>query len=80
MKKGSMPIRTDIDLSGANDCMKKAIEILKGPDGLLPGGETLLSSDTQQQLDDLNQEFFADKSYSIDDYINRYAEIIGSAD
>lgn len=80
MKKGSMPIRTDIDLSGANDCMKKAIEILKGPDGLLPGGETLLSSDTQQQLDDLNQEFFADKSYAIDDYINRYAEIIGSAD
>lgn len=80
LKKGSMPVRTDIDMSSANDCMKKAIEILKGPEGLLPGGETLNSSDTQQQLDDLNQEFFADKSYPIDDYISRYAEIIESAD
>lgn len=80
MKKGSMPIRTDIDLSGANACMKKAITILEGPDGLLPSGEVLLSSDTQQQLEDLNQEFFADKSYSVDDYIEAYAEIIAAAD
>ncbi|HWU18510.1 MAG TPA: ABC transporter substrate-binding protein [Devosia sp.] len=80
LKKGSMPIRTDIDMSGANDCMKKAIEILKGPDGLLPSGEVLNSSDTQQQLEDLNQEFFADKSYPIDDYIEAYAQIIENAD
>jgi glucose/mannose transport system substrate-binding protein len=60
--------------------MKKGLEILKGPDGLLPSSETLNSSDTQQQLDDLNQEFFADKSYPIDDYIARYAEIIDAAD
>lgn len=80
LKKGSMPIRTDIDMSSANDCMKKAIDILKGPDGLLPGGETLNSSDTKAQLDDLNQEFFADKSYPIDDYIEAYAQIIESAD
>ena len=80
LKKGSMPIRTDVDLSAANDCMKKGLEILAGPEGLLPGSETLNSSDTQQQLDDLNQEFFADKSYSVDDYIEAYAEIIESAD
>jgi len=80
LKKGSMPIRTDVDLSTANDCMKKAIEILKRPDGLLPSGETLNSSDTQQQLDDLNQEFFADKGYSVDDYIEEYASIIEQAD
>ena len=80
LKKGSMPIRTDVDLSTANDCMKKAIEILKVPGGLLPSGESLNSSDTQQQLDDLNQEFFADKGYSVDDYIEEYANIIGSAD
>ena len=80
LKKGSMPIRTDIDLSTANDCMKKAITILESPEGLLPSGETLNSSDTQQQLDDLNQEFFADKSFPIDDYIEEYASIIEQAD
>ena len=80
LKKGSMPIRTDVDMSTANDCMKKGLEILNGSEGLLPSGEMMLSSDTQQQLDDLNQEFFADKSYAVDDYIARYAEIIESAD
>ncbi|WP_248305254.1 MULTISPECIES: ABC transporter substrate-binding protein [unclassified Devosia] len=79
LKKGSMPIRTDIDLSTANPCMQKAIAILQSPEGLLPSGETLNSSDTQQQLDDLNQEFFADKSFSVDDYIEEYASIIESA-
>jgi len=79
LKKGSMPIRTDVDLSTANACMQKGLEILAGPEGLLPSGETMLSSDTQQQLTDLNQEFFADKSYPLDDYIERYAEIIETA-
>lgn len=81
MKKGSMPIRGDIDLSSAPACMQKGLAILNDPNGgLFPSGEFLLSSDTQQQLTDLNQEFFNDKSYSIDDYVARYAEIIGEAE
>jgi hypothetical protein len=28
LKKGSLPIRGDIDLAAANDCMKKGLEIL----------------------------------------------------
>ncbi|MCW5721805.1 MAG: carbohydrate ABC transporter substrate-binding protein [Devosia sp.] len=78
MVKGSMPIRTDIDLSGANACMKKAIALLDN--GLLPSGDFSLSSDTQQQLQDLDLEFFADESVTVDDYIERRAEIIAQAD
>jgi len=78
MVKGSMPIRTDIDLSGANACMQKAIALLGN--GLLPSGDSSLSSDTQQQLQDLDLEFFADESVTVDDYIERRAEIIASAD
>ncbi len=29
LKKGSMPVRGDVDLSAANDCMKKGLEVLK---------------------------------------------------
>ena len=76
--KGSMPIRTDIDLSGANACMQKAIALLDN--GLLPSGDFALSSDIQQQLQDLNTEFLDDDSISVDDYIERYASIIESAD
>ena len=78
MVKGSMPIRTDIDLSGANACMKKAIDLLGN--GLLPSGDFSLSSDTQQQLQDLDLEFFADESITVDDYIERRAEIVAQAD
>src|SRR5215217_1940883 len=76
--KGSMPIRTDIDLSGANPCMQKAIGMLGN--GLLPSGDFALSSDTQQQMQDLNIEFLDDDSITVDDYIERYASIIESAD
>ena len=78
LKKGSMPIRTDIDLSGANACMQKALGLLKN--GLLPSGDFALSSDTQQQFQDLNTEFLADDSITVDDYIERYASILESAD
>lgn len=78
LKKGSMPIRTDIDLAGANACMQKALGLLKN--GLLPSGEFELSADTNQQMQDLNIEFLGDTSISIDDYIERYAAIIESAD
>lgn len=76
--KGSMPIRTDIDLSQANPCMQKALGMLEN--GLLPSGDFALSSDTQQQLQDLNTEFIADDSITVDDYVERYASIIESAD
>ena len=80
MKKGSMPIRTDLDLSQANACMQKAIAILKTPGGLIQSGEALLSSDTQAQMQDLSLEFMADDSITVDDYIDRFAEIMEMAD
>ncbi|ODT67103.1 MAG: ABC transporter substrate-binding protein [Pelagibacterium sp. SCN 63-23] len=78
LKKGSMPIRLDIDLSGANACMKKALDLLGN--GLLPSGDFALSSDTQQQLQDLNTEFLDDDGITVDNYIERYASIIEQAD
>ncbi|GHA10274.1 ABC transporter substrate-binding protein [Devosia pacifica] len=78
LKKGSMPIRTDIDLEAANPCMQKALVLLDN--GLLPSGDFALSSDTQQQMQDLNIEFLDDDSISVDEYIDRYASIIESAD
>jgi hypothetical protein len=37
--------------------------------GLLPTGDLNLSSDTQQQMQDLSIEFINDKSITMDDYI-----------
>ena len=52
LKKGSLPIRGDVDLAAANDCMKKGLKILAAGN-VLPDGVNAFSADTQGQLDDL---------------------------
>jgi glucose/mannose transport system substrate-binding protein len=57
LKKGSLPIRGDVDLEAANDCMKKGLEILA--DGnLVPSGDMVWSPDVQKQAEDLMVEFW----------------------
>ncbi|MBD8687587.1 MULTISPECIES: ABC transporter substrate-binding protein [unclassified Rhizobium] len=79
LKKGSLPIRGDVDLGTANDCMKKGLAILaKGE--VLQSTDQLISADTQKQKEDLMSEFFANPSLTADAAQKRFAEIIGSAD
>jgi glucose/mannose transport system substrate-binding protein len=79
LKKGSLPVRGDIDLSAANDCMKKGLAILA--DGaILPDGNQVLSPDTTGQIEDLMVEFWNDKSFSAEDAQVEYARIIADAD
>ncbi len=79
LKKGSLPVRGDVDLAAANDCMKKGLEILaKG--NVIQGTDQLLSADSQKQKEDLFSEFFANASMTPEDAQKRFADIIGSAD
>ena len=58
LKKGSLPVRGDVDLAAANDCMKKGLDILaKG--NVIPGTDQLMTQDTNNQIKDLFSEFFA---------------------
>ena len=79
LKKGSLPIRGDVDLAAANDCMRKGLDIL-ARGGILPSGDQLLSIDTQGQMQDLMVEFWNDPSYAPEDAQERFAEIIAAAD
>ncbi len=78
LAKGSLPVRGDVDLAAANDCMKKGLEILAAGN-ILPSGDMSLSPDTQGQVEDLMVEFW-NSDMSAADAQARYAEIIGSAD
>ena len=80
LKKGSLPIRGDIDLAAANDCMKKGLAILENPENILPSGEQSWSSDTQGQFEDLWVEFFNDPDMSAEEAQARYVEIVENAD
>ncbi|WP_422373502.1 ABC transporter substrate-binding protein [Hoeflea sp.] len=79
LKKGSLPVRGDVDLEAANDCMKKGLEILASGDAL-PDVNILISSDTRVQIEELFVEFFADSSITPEDAQARYADIIADAD
>jgi len=78
LAKGSLPVRGDVDLAAANDCMKKGLEILAAGN-ILPSGDMSLSPDTQGQIEDLMVEFW-NSDMSAADAQARYAAIIGSAD
>ena len=77
--KGSLPVRGDIDMSTANDCMQKGLEILASGDGILPSGDMNLSADSQTQIEDLMAEFWS-SDMSAADAQARYADIIANAD
>ncbi len=79
LKKGSLPIRGDVDLAAANDCMKKGLAILA--DGnILPDPNQTMSPDTQGQIDDLMVEFWNNPSITAADAQSRFAGIIADAD
>ena len=79
LKKGSLPIRGDVDLAAANDCMKKGLEILAAGK-TMPSGDQVLSPDTQGQIEDLMVEFWSSDAMSAAEAQERYAEIIADAD
>lgn len=78
LKKGSLPVRGDVDLASANDCMKKGLEILKAGK-TLPVIDQLVTSDTRSQIEDLQAEFFA-SDMSAADAQARFVEIIEAAE
>jgi glucose/mannose transport system substrate-binding protein len=79
LKKGSLPVRGDVDLATANDCMKKGLDILaKG--NVIQSADQLVSADTTKQIEDLFAEFFATPSLTPEDAQKRFADIIAAAD
>ncbi|APX10733.1 ABC transporter substrate-binding protein [Tateyamaria omphalii] len=78
LKKGSLPVRGDVDLTAANDCMQKGLDILNAG-GIMPSGDMNLTADTQTQIEDLMAEFWT-SDMSAADAQERYADIIASAD
>lgn len=79
LKKGSLPVRKDVNLDEANDCMQKGLKILA--DGnILPYTEEIFSPDTVTQLQDLTIQFWNDDSISAEKLQKDYAKIIANAD
>jgi glucose/mannose transport system substrate-binding protein len=79
LKKGSLPMRADVDLSAANDCMKKGLEILDKGTKVLPNDIQMVDRDTLNQINDLFTEFFANPDVTPADAQAKFVEIIKNA-
>ncbi|PRX33164.1 carbohydrate ABC transporter substrate-binding protein (CUT1 family) [Paraburkholderia sp. BL18I3N2] len=76
-KKGSIPIRPDVDGSSLDICAKEGIAIMKDKSRQLPNPEMLLSPDTQGALIDVITNFW-NKSQSVDDAQKAFASALKS--
>ena len=78
LSKGSLPVRGDIDMSSANGCMQKGLEILASG-GVLPSFDITFSQDTSLQVEDLQAQFWSTDMTAAEAQA-AYAEIIENAD
>lgn len=79
LKKGSLPVRGDVDLNAANDCMKKGLDILS-EGAIIQAPDQLMSADSLTQVNDLFVEFFNNPSMTAEDAQKLFASIVSNAD
>jgi glucose/mannose transport system substrate-binding protein len=79
LKKGSLPMRADVDLSAANDCMKKGLAILDGSSAVFPSREQMIDRDTINQINDVMNEFFSNPDMTAADAQAKFVELIKNA-
>lgn len=78
--KGSMPIRDDVDMSLADDCMKRGLEIIKDPANIAVDAGRWQSNDTTGQMNDLVAQFWADDTMTAEAAAEQYVTILQNAD
>lgn len=79
LKKGSLPMRADVDLSAANDCMKKGLAILDQSSAVFPNDVQMIDRDSLNQINDLFTAFMADPNMKAADAQAKFVDIIKKA-
>jgi glucose/mannose transport system substrate-binding protein len=78
--KGSMPVRGDVDLSTADPCMQKALKTVEDPTKIVVATNRFITENTNQQINELIGQYFADDSVTAEDATKRFADIIANSD
>ncbi|MEX0853389.1 MAG: ABC transporter substrate-binding protein [Bauldia sp.] len=79
LKKGSLPIRADVDLAAANDCMKLGLKILEDPKNILPSNAQMMQRDDINQIVALYNEFFTTPDMTVEEAQAAFVDIISNA-
>jgi glucose/mannose transport system substrate-binding protein len=76
LAKGSIPPRSDVDMTGTDVCAETGSAALKSPDTNVPRLAMLVPGAAAGEIQDLIVEFWSDPGADIDDTIARYKEIV----
>ncbi|QGZ61456.1 ABC transporter substrate-binding protein [Paraburkholderia acidisoli] len=76
-RKGSIPIRPDVDMAGFDICAKEGMAIMKDKSRQLPNPEMLIPPDVQGALQDVITNFW-NKNQSVDDAQKAFASALKS--
>ncbi len=78
-RKGSLPIRGDVDLTSIDDCMAKGLKLLA--DGKVSSDKgQYLHPETMAEMNDMFIQFFGDDSITVDEIQKKFVKIIKNAD
>jgi glucose/mannose transport system substrate-binding protein len=79
-KKGSIPVRTDVDAGAVDACAAKANAVLASPSSeVVMASETLASPELQGALDDVIADFWSTPSETTPEMVEKFAAAIEAA-
>ena len=77
-KKGSVPVRSDVDTSKLDSCAQAGLGLLKSG-SYVPGSDMLITPDINGSLQDAVGSFWSDKSKTADDFVKAISSVIANA-
>ena len=78
-KKGSVPVRTDVDVSGMDLCAQKGMAQLRDPAMQVPSINLLSSPDLVGATTDVVTQFWNSKDMSTDDFVQKFVGAMKAA-
>ena len=78
-KKGSVPVRTDMDSAGMDVCAQQAMATLKDPAKQLPSTSYLISPDENGALNDVITQFLNSPAENVDEFVKKFSNAVASA-
>jgi glucose/mannose transport system substrate-binding protein len=79
MKKGSVPVRLDVDVSGMDSCAQKGMAALRDPKRQIPSDNFLSTPDRIGAVQDVITQYWHNPSMKVDTFVNNYASAVQTA-
>lgn len=77
-KKGSIPVRTDVDTAAMDACAQKGIEMVRDPAMQIPSVNFFASADAVGAIQDAVTDYFNTKDADPQDFVDAFADAVTS--